>query len=524
MSKVLKIKHELTGDIRRVSLSSWPDLATLDMTLLKLFGSDLPTPYILRYADEEGDLVSITSTSELREAAASVERTQTPGRAVLSLLLSKPSEGMSSIVMSPAAQQQALEQAQRASGSPSAASSSANYRHNSNSNNSARVLLPTLDSMSLPPLVVQGGRAVTSHWAPLYIDQWAPDSFKSALSKLMQRGYGWEQSRDALIDFGGEFEQALGALQQAAPKSSTPGRAFFLPAFQRSVEQLEAAGFPREVSVGALIRNGGVAQNAVLELAGVFQQELCPKGHLLEVSSYSLGTYKSGWFCDRCRKNDQPGQRWHCRLCSFDVCFGCLPAPQAAAAGKAAAQLTGGAASSTVARAILEPARVAQAAAKPIHDDSMPASLLVPVRQLEAMGFTDRMRNIELLVKNDNNITAVAVQLSEERRAAEQKEEARRRAEEQLRHAEQERKRRAEEAKRRREAEARRREEERLRREQEAKRRQAANAVVKTPEKLGNDIAHLTGMGFDTVLATTSLVNHGGDLDAALEYLLGQKN
>lgn len=518
MSKVLKIKHEGTGDIRRVSLNQWPDLASLDGTLLKLFGGALPTPYILRYQDEDGDLVSITSTMELREAAAAVERSATPGRAVLSLLLSKPSEGMSSVVMSPSA----LAAAAAASSSAASSSSASSFvPSRSLKAEAARALLPTLDSMSLPPMVVQDGRAVPAHSSVIYIDAAAPNEFKSAMSRLMQRGYGWEQCRDALVDFGGQFEQALGALEQTGTRASPSGRAFFLPSFVRAVEQLEAAGFPREVSVGALIRNGGVAANAALELAGVFQQELCPKGHLLEVSSYSLGTYQSGWFCDRCRKNDQPGQRWHCRLCQFDVCFNCLSPPQTAQAGKAAAELTGGVASSTAVREIFSERDQAARAPKPIGDDSMPASLLVPVRQLEAMGFSDRMRNIELLVKNDHNLTQVAVQLAEERRVAEQQEEAKRRAEEQLRRAEAERVRRAEEARRRRAEEARRREEEKARRATEAKRRQAANSMVKTPEKLAMDINHLQKMGFDTIMATTSLVNNGGDLDAALEELLG---
>ena len=146
---------------------------------------------------------------------------------------------------------------------------------------------------------------------------------------------------------------------------------------------------------------------------------------------------------------------------------------------------------------------------------------------LEAMGFTDRMKVIEALVKNSGDIVRSATQLAEERRAQEEKEaQAARAAERERRKAEaerirQEKARAAEEQ--RRIAEAKRLEAQRQR-EIDAKRSQAAKVLVKSPEKVGQDLAYLMGMGFDTISSTTSLVNAGGDLNAALEELLRLQN
>jgi hypothetical protein len=346
----------------------------------------------------------------------------------------------------------------------------------------------------------------------LFIDDVAPESFKRDFNHLLatsSRTPGplvWEQIRDTLIDFGGDARKAAEVLAAAPVRPSVPtSRYYFSISFARNVFELVSAGFRLPDVVAALIRNAGVATNAALELSGSATNEHCPHGHLLEISSYNVGNYQSGWFCDRCKTKAPPGQRWFCMECKYDVCFNCLPKPTQ----------------------FVPPTLLPQPTTPIVSDLSLPPALLEPVRMLEAMGFNDRMRVIEALVKNSGDIVKCATQLAEERRLSEEREaEAHRKAERERRKAEAERqraeaRRRAEEQ--RKAAEAKRLEQQKQR-ELENKRGEAAKVLVKTPEKLGADLAYLMGMGFDTVSSTTSLVNAGGDLNAALEELLRLQN
>lgn len=68
-SKVLKLLLASANDTRRFSLDAWPQsLPEVDVILRNTFGSALVYDYVLKYKDEEGDFVNISSTPELLSA------------------------------------------------------------------------------------------------------------------------------------------------------------------------------------------------------------------------------------------------------------------------------------------------------------------------------------------------------------------------------------------------------------------------------------------------------------------------
>lgn len=66
--KTLKLMLVSKGLNRRLPVANWPSLPELDRILHDVFRSDLPYDYILKYKDEEGDLISISRQMELDEA------------------------------------------------------------------------------------------------------------------------------------------------------------------------------------------------------------------------------------------------------------------------------------------------------------------------------------------------------------------------------------------------------------------------------------------------------------------------
>lgn len=487
MPCIIKIRFQVTGDVRRISLQEWPDLQSLHSQLTAMFGAELPSPYTLKYSDSDGDLISITSNPELREAV------NTAGRGgVLNLIVGISTAGSSaSVHLLPSAM-------------PTPAPTSGAwglYPPIFPSVSPSKPSLPPVSTSPSPHSIQIPDFSVTMSQAhdTLFIDDLAPAQFVSDFRTLLSLGYGWEQTRDALIDFGGDISQARDSLRSAPRRSSTPTtRHYFSASFARSVRELQSAGFTLRPIVCALIRNAGVASNAAIELSSLNTEVRCHNGHLMEVSSYNLGDYATQWYCDRCNKRDKPGQRWFCMSCKYDVCFNCQPAP----------------------RAQLPSVLVPKPTVPVVSDLSLPPSLLEPVMMLEAMGFNDRMKIIEFLVSNQGDIVRCATQLAEERRLVEEKEAQAKRQEQRRRQREEQRKAKEAEARARaqaKEAEARAlAEAARL----EAKRQEAAKVVVQTPEKIGADLAYLLGMGFDPVTSTSSLFNAGGNVQDALEELL----
>lgn len=496
-NKVIKIRHSVLGDTRRVQVAAWPDLAGLDQTLRNIYGAELPSPYSLRYTDTDGDQISITSNSELREAI------ETARSGILNLTVSPASSAASSISIS----RQTLPPMPSSALLPPSSPYYPSFPEG-------------LPSMFPPELSVSTSQAHDT----LFIDDTAPLSFTRDFATLLEMGFEWEQARDALIDFGGDLTKAAQGLRSMPRRRSQPtSRHYFSVAFARSASSLAKSGHNLKDVVAALIRNAGVASNAVRELTASKVGARCPSGHALEVSSYNLGDYATTWFCDRCKRRDKPGQRWFCMTCKYDVCFNCLPAPTPA-----------------VSPSVL----VEQSPAAPpiISDMSLPPSLLEPVRMLEAMGFKDRAKILECLVRNAGDLVKCAQELADSRRAVEDSDakaarqrekqaQLQRAREEQQARAQAERQRAREEAQRKREEAQRRAEEERraaevrrqeqLRlRELQGKRQDAAKIAVQTPEKIGSDLQYLMEMGFDTISSTTSLFNAGGDVNIALEELL----
>lgn len=437
-----------------------------------MFGADLPPNSVLTYQDLDGDKVTITSSSEFREALRGVRG----NTLVLEVVPRALPGGIRSFVGSV----------------PS---------------------LPSVHSVQYHPSIDASVTASQAH-DTLFIDEYAPASFHSDFRTLLGLGYGWEQTRDILIDFGGDAQKAGQALRSSPFRSSLPtSRPYFSLSFAQMVRTLVTAGFELRAAIAALIRNGGVAANAALELASANTDERCPSGHVLEVSSYNMGDYQKYWFCNRCSERNSPSQRWFCLTCQYDVCFKCKAAPFRPVVSAPPA----------ISSPISSSSSPAPSASAVISDLSLPPSLIEPVRMLEAMGFTDRMRVIEAIVANSGDLVKCATQLAAERRREEEKEALIRRQQERalvrerLRREREEAARKAAEEKER----IRRLEEERAR--FQSNRQAAASIVVATPEKIGADLAQLVAMGFDAVSSTTSLFNAGGNVDVALEMLLKEQ-
>ena len=51
---------------------------------------------------------------------------------------------------------------------------------------------------------------------------------------------------------------------------------------------------------------------------------VCSGGHTCVMSSYADGNYSSGWVCNSCGTS-KSGERWWCKECSDDFCYGCKP-------------------------------------------------------------------------------------------------------------------------------------------------------------------------------------------------------
>lgn len=71
------VKSDLNGDLRRFSLEDEATLEALSGLLLLLYPTEELGHYRIKYKDDEGDLLSITSTTELHEAIR-VTRTVSP--------------------------------------------------------------------------------------------------------------------------------------------------------------------------------------------------------------------------------------------------------------------------------------------------------------------------------------------------------------------------------------------------------------------------------------------------------------
>src|SRR3989338_8702129 len=259
----------------------------------------------------------------------------------------------------------------------------------------------------------------------------------------------------------------------------------------------------------------------------------CSAGHPLKPAAPVFGGYQSGWVCDLCRYRGNTGElRWNCSACMFDVCFSCypntftFPTPPVQPSQPCMTWNSPSSSSFSSPHSVQIPAwnpisppppphhctqpffdfrqhqPQVQTTAPPAFDSSLPPALLEPIFTLESMGFTDRLHNIELLIDNGLDIEKTVSKLAAERKAAEEK---------------------AAEAQRK-EAASKAQEEAKNQALLRRKRREAANIAVKTPEKLGSDIARLEGLGFNTILATTSILNAGGDFEAALNLLLESSN
>jgi len=244
--RILNITNNDTRGTEVVRLTEWPTLEGLADLLHTVFEHDLPAAYYMQYSDEDGDLISITTTLELREAFRQAEN-ENPKEPVLSLFVGALKKGGGVLRSSLAAESLSTPPPAETLSSSSAGSSAS----------------------------TAGSSGANLSQAPLKSQDLVPKSFATNVRGLLTMGFtNVEQCVATLIKHANDLNLCLEELSQLkAPRVDQPlvdpeNVVIELPPmFLDRIEQLKNMGFTdARVCAQVLLNHGAILNEAVLEL------------------------------------------------------------------------------------------------------------------------------------------------------------------------------------------------------------------------------------------------------------------